>query len=158
MSWAEDNNIDCYDSSFDPIAKLEMDWAEGIHRTQKEIEIPINKMETSHLVFTIRYFQGIADVSPLLDELKSRKIDFIIDKKQLVITPYKGACLRCGEPAFEEDQLCNNCLNLLRYKSIKIWKANTRPDRYSWPEHQLRALAKKFYLVKFIGIDFSKYE
>lgn len=159
MSFAEDMGFDCFDpEDFDPIYKLEQGWNNGIHRTKKLEEIPLNKMLTSHLVFTIRYFSGIANVTPLLSELKKRKIAFTFYKNKLVIDPYKGACLRCGESAFAGDQLCMRCLNLFKAKSIKIWEANTSPDRYSWSKHQLDALAKKFYLIKFIGIDFYKYK
>ena len=71
MSWAEDNNIDCW--SEDDIS-VEKNWNDGIHITKDGEEIKISEMTESHLKNTIKYFSRVADVSILEKELANRKL------------------------------------------------------------------------------------
>lgn len=69
MSWAEDNNIDCWD--IEDCLDLEEMWRNGQHQDREGKIWELKDMTTFHLRNTIKYFSTL-DTTPLKKELKSR--------------------------------------------------------------------------------------
>jgi hypothetical protein len=78
MSWAEENNIDCFDEEMIEAFKEDQEdyWKSGKHSDSNGKEWQIRDMESSHIKNTIIYFLKRwpdIDCQPLTDELKRRK-------------------------------------------------------------------------------------
>jgi len=73
MSFAEDNGYDQYDVDVEEAEERENGWQVGVHIDKNGKEHEISKMSDSHLLNTIKFFNGL-DTSPLEEEAKKRNL------------------------------------------------------------------------------------